>query len=161
MVKRLIDEPSGSGLAEPLVNSVNSHIIKKILNSGAIDHIFCNRSLFTFYISKTFICETGTGEKFISEGYESIVMILTNEDNLTRDVILTRVLYSSQLHYNLISIIKLVRKRIETFLRLPHQLPQLILRNDVIAVIEMINDQYVLRENSTRALINKELTIET
>jgi hypothetical protein len=88
-------------------------------------------------------------------------MILINGDNQARDVTLTGVLYSSQLQYNLISTTKLVRKGVETFLRLPHQLSQLILGNDVIAVAEMINDQYVLRENSTRALVNKEPTIET
>jgi hypothetical protein len=41
MIKRLIDEPS-----ELTVNSVNSHIIKKILNSDGINHIFCNRLSF-------------------------------------------------------------------------------------------------------------------
>jgi isocitrate dehydrogenase kinase/phosphatase len=122
MIKRLIDESSESELAESLVNSVNNHIIKKILNSDAIDHIFCNRSLFTSYILKIFICETGSGEKFISERYESVIMTLINENNQTRDVILIEVLYSSQLQYNLISITKLVRKKIETFLRLSHQL---------------------------------------
>ncbi len=73
-------------------------------------------------------------------------MILINENNQTRDVILIEILNSSQLQYNLISITKLVRKDIETFLRLFHQLSQLILKDDVIAVIEMINDQYVLRK---------------
>ncbi len=165
MIKRLIDKSSESELAEPFVNSVNSHIIKKILNSDAIDHIFCNRSLFTSYTPKISTCETGTREKFTSERYKSVVMTLINEDNQARDVTLTRVLYSSQLQYNLISIIKLAKKEIETFLRLPHLLSQLILRDDVIAVIEMINDQYVLTEKSSstnpRTLINQKPIIET
>jgi hypothetical protein len=91
-------------------------------------------------------------------------MILINGDNQARDVTLTRVLYSSQLQYNLINTIKLVKKEVETLLRLSHQLSQLILRDDVIAVAEMINDQYVLRKKSStnpRALINQELIIET
>ncbi len=88
-------------------------------------------------------------------------MILINENNQTRNVTLTKVLYSFQLQYNLISIIKLIRKEIETFLRLSHQLSQLILRNDVIAAIEMINDQYVLRKNSdSKTLINQKPIIE-
>jgi hypothetical protein len=159
MIKRLIDESS-----ELTVNSVNSHIIKKILNSGAIDHIFCNRSSFITYTLKISICETGTGKKFTSEGYESVAMILINGDNQARDVTLTEVLYSSQLQYNLISITKLVRKEVETFLRLSYQLSQLILGDDVIAVVEMINDQYVLREKSSinpRALVNQGPIIET
>ncbi len=92
-------------------------------------------------------------------------MILINENNQTRNVTLTKVLYSFQLQYNLISIIKLVKKKIETFLRLSHQLSQLILKDDVIAVTEMINAQYVLREDSStnpRALAKIEKpTIET
>jgi hypothetical protein len=42
MIKRLIDESSESDLAElrSLVNSVNNHIIKKILNLDAIDYMF-------------------------------------------------------------------------------------------------------------------------
>jgi hypothetical protein len=167
MVKRLIDEPPGSDQAEsrPLVNSVNSHITKKILDSDATDHIFCNRSSFITYTPKISICETDTRDKFTSEGYESVAMTLINGDNQTRDVTLTKMLYSSQLQYNLISTTKLARKEIETFLRLPHQLSQLILGNDVIAVIEMINDQYVLRKDSStnpRALVKtEEPTIET
>jgi hypothetical protein len=168
MIKRLIDESSESETAgstessELIVNSVNNHIIKKILNSDAIDHIFCNRSSFITYTPKIFICETSTGEKFTSERYESVAMTLINEDNQTRDVTLIEVLYSFQLQYNLISIIKLVKKEVETFLRLLHQLSQLILEDDIIVVNEMINDQYVLRENTNpRALINQEPIIET
>ncbi len=163
MIKRLIDEPSESKLAKSLVNSVNSQIIKKILNSDAIDHIFCNRSLFIIYTPKIAICETGTREKFTLERYKLVVMILISENNQARDVILIEVLYSFQLQYNLISIIKLVKKKIETFLRLSHQLSQLILRDDVIVVIEMINDQYVLRKifTNSRALINQMSIIET
>ncbi len=166
MVKRLIDEPPGSDQAEsrPLVNSVNSHITKKILDSDATDHIFCNRSSFITYTPKISICETDTREKFTSEEYESVAMTLINENNQTRDVTLIEVLYSSQLQYNLISTTTLAKKGVETFLRLSHQQSELILGNDVIAVAEMINDQYVLREKSStnpRALIKQELIIET
>ncbi len=102
IIKRLTDEfiyelskSETAESTESLVNSVNSHIIKKILNLDAIDHIFCNRSLFTSYILKIFICETGTRKKFTSEGYESVVMTLINENNQARDVTLTKVFYSS------------------------------------------------------------------
>ncbi len=132
MTKRLIDEHelSESELAESeatsLINSVNSHITKKILNSDAIDHIFCNRSLFIFYIPKISICETSTREKFRSDNFESIQMIVLDDQNKSRDVTPTRVLYLSQLQYNLISIIKLVKKRMKIFIRLSPQLSQLI-----------------------------------
>ncbi len=50
MIKRLIDEVESAGSAESaklirsssLVNSVNDHITRKILDSRATDHIFCN-----------------------------------------------------------------------------------------------------------------------
>ncbi len=91
-------------------------------------------------------------------------MTLINENNQARDVILIEVFHSFKLQYNLIIITKLVRKKIEIFLRLSHQLSQLILKNDVIAVTKMINDQYVLREKSStnpKALINQRSIIET
>ncbi len=163
MIKRFIDESSKSELTEFLVNLINSYIIKKILNLDVIDQIFCNRSLFISFISKTFICEIDTRKKFISEKYESVIMTLINENIQTRIVTLTKVLYSLQLQYNLISIIKLVRKTIETFLRLSHQLSQLILRDDVITVIEMINNQYVFKKNSyanSKTLIKQKSIIE-
>jgi hypothetical protein len=95
-----------------------------------------------------------TNKKFRSDGFGSIQMTVLDDQNRPRDVTLTGVLYSSQLQYNLISTTKLAKKGVETFLRLPHQLSQLILGNDVIAVIKMINDQYVLRKNTNpRALI--------
>jgi hypothetical protein len=62
---------------------------------------------------------------------------------------LIEVLYSSQLQYNLISIIKLVKKKIETLLSLFIKTSKLLMRNDVIAVANIINNQYVLRKNST------------
>ncbi len=60
-------------------------------------------------------------------------------------------LYSSQLQYNLISIIKLAKKKIETLLSLLIKTSKLLMRNDVIVVANIINNQYVLRENFTNS----------
>jgi hypothetical protein len=46
MIKRLINENESFESSELLINSVNDHIIRKILDSKTIDHIFCNRSSF-------------------------------------------------------------------------------------------------------------------
>ncbi len=62
-----------------LVNSVNDHIIRKILDSKTIDHIFCNRASFISYILKIFICETETKKKFTAEDTESIQMKLIDD----------------------------------------------------------------------------------
>jgi hypothetical protein len=153
MIKRLI---SGSESTEStdtesslLVNSVNGHIIRKILDSKATDHIFCNRSSFISYILKIFICETGTREKFTAKSTESIQMKLIDGQNRSKLVILIEMLYSSQLQYNLISIIKLDKKRIKTLLSLLIKTSKLLMKNDVIVVVDIINNQYVLRENFT------------
>jgi hypothetical protein len=69
MIKRFINESSDSSF---LINLVNDHITRKILDSEIIDHIFCNRSNFISYIFKIFICETDTKKKFIAKNIESI-----------------------------------------------------------------------------------------
>jgi hypothetical protein len=144
MIKRLIDESSDSS---SLVNSVNGHITRKILDSGATDHIFCNRSSFISYTPKISICETGTGEKFTAEGTESVQMKLIDDQDRPKLVILIGVLYSSQLQYNLVSTIKLAKKGVETLLSLLIKTSKLLMDDDVIAVVDIINNQYVLREN--------------
>ncbi len=146
MIKRLIDESS-----ELLVNSVNDHITRKILDSETIDHILCNRLFFISYILKIFICETDTKEKFFAKNTESVQMKLIDDQNRSKLVILIEVLYSFQLQYNLIRIIKLVKKRIETLLSLLIKTFKLLMNDDVITVVDIINNQYVLRENFTNS----------
>jgi hypothetical protein len=146
MIKRLIDKSS-----ESLVNSVNDHITRKILDSETIDHIFCNRSSFISYILKIFICEIDTRKKFTAKSTESIWMKLIDDQNRSKLMILIEMLYSSQLQYNLINIIKLVKKRIETLLSLLIKTSKLLMKNDVIVVANIINNQYVLRENFTNS----------
>jgi hypothetical protein len=59
-------------------------------------------------------------------------------------------LYSSQLQYNLISIIKLDKKKIETLLSLLIKTFKLLMSDDVITVVDIINSQYVLKKNFTK-----------
>jgi hypothetical protein len=154
MIKRLISE-NKSFESSLLVNSINDHIIRKILDSRATDHIFCNRSSFISYILKIFICETGTKKKFTAKNTESIQMKLIDDQNRSKLVTLIEMLYSSQLQYNLISIIKLDKKKIKTLLSLLIKTSKLLMRNDVIAVVDIINSQYVLRENSELRILAK------
>jgi hypothetical protein len=154
MIKRLIDEVESAESTElirssSLVNSVNDHITRKILDSEATDHIFCNRSNFISYILKIFICEIGIEEKFTAKNIESVQMKLIDDQNRSKLVILIEMLYSFQLQYNLISTIKLAKKKIETLLSLFIKTFKLLMRNDVIVVANIINNQYVLRENFT------------
>jgi hypothetical protein len=78
-------------------------------------------------------------------------MKLIDDQNRSKLVILTEVLYSSQLQYNLISTIKLAKKGIETLLSLLINTFKLLMNDDVIAVADIINNQYVLRKNSTNS----------
>ncbi len=76
-------------------------------------------------------------------------MKLIDDQNRSKLVILIEVFYSSQLQYNLISIIKLAKKKIKTLLSLFIKTSKLLMKNDVIIVTNIINNQYVLRENFT------------
>jgi hypothetical protein len=105
MIKRLKSEVESAGSVESaelirsslLVNSVNGHITRKILDSEVIDHIFCNRSAFISYTLKIFICETGTRKKITAESTESVQMKLIDGQNRSKLVILIGMLYSSQM----------------------------------------------------------------
>jgi hypothetical protein len=79
MIKRHIDEIESVESIELirssfLVNLVNDHITRKILDSEITDHIFCNRSFFISYIFKIFICEIDTEKKFTAKRTKSIQM---------------------------------------------------------------------------------------
>jgi hypothetical protein len=125
---------------------------RKMLDLGATDHIFCNKESFISYENRPTTCETGTGERFISERIGTMKMTLMKKDDgsgrgdTTQNVTLSKVLYSSLMQYNLISTIKLARKRVETLLSLLNQTSQLLKDGDIWEVADMMNDQYVLRE---------------
>jgi hypothetical protein len=82
-------------------------------------------------------------------------MKLIDDQDRSKLMILIEVLYSSQLQYNLISIIKLDKKKIKTLLSLLIKTFKLLMKNDVIAVIDIINSQYVIRENSEFRILAK------
>ncbi len=79
-------------------------------------------------------------------------MKLIDDQNRSKLVILIGMFYSSQLQYNLISIIKLDKKRVETLLSLLIKTFKLLMNDEIIVVVDIINSQYVLRENSTNKL---------
>ncbi len=157
MIKRLVDEIESIESTESfefLVNSVNDHITRKILDFKITDHIFCNRLNFIFYILKIFIYETSTKEKFTAKNIESIQIKLVDDQNRSKLMILIEVLYLSQLQYNLINIIKLIKKKIKTLFSLLIKTFKLLMNDDVITVIDIINNQDVLKENFTNSYNN-------
>ncbi len=88
-------------------------------------------------------------------------MKLIDEQNRSKLVILIEVLYSSQLQYNLISIIKLVKKKVKTLLSLFIKTFKLLMRNDVIVVANIINNQYVLKKNFTNSYSENSAELKT
>jgi hypothetical protein len=125
---------------------INDRITKKILNFEIIDHIFCNKKLFSFITLKLNSFETSTENKFKIDEVEKMILTLTDEKEKKCIVILNDVLYSPQLQYNLVSTVRLTKSRIETMLRLSGRSFKLILNDEVIDVANVINNQYVLRE---------------
>jgi hypothetical protein len=88
-------------------------------------------------------------------------MKLIDDQNRSKLMILIEVLYSSQLQYNLISIIKLPKKKVETLLNLLIKTFKLLIDDDVIAVVDIINNQYVLRENFTNSYSENSTELRT
>jgi hypothetical protein len=125
---------------------INDQITKKILDSETIDHIFCNKELFSFITLKFNSFETGTGDKFKIDGVGRVILTLADEKGKKCTVTLNDVLYSPQLQYNLISTMRLTKSKIETMLRLSGRSFKLILNDEVIDVVDVINNQYILRE---------------
>ncbi len=152
MIKRLIEKIESVESVKLirssfLVNLVNDHITRKILDSEITDHIFCNQFAFISYILKIFICEIDTKKKFNAKSTESIQMNLIDDQNRSKLMILIEMLYSFQLQYNLISIIKLAKKKIKILLSLLIKTFKLLMKNVVIIVTNIINNQYVFKKN--------------
>jgi hypothetical protein len=133
---------------------INDQITKKILDFEVIDHIFCNKKLFSFITLKFNSFETDTENKFKIDEVGRIILTLADEKEKKCIVILNDVLYSPQLQYNLISTMRLTKSRIETMLRLSDRPFKLILNDEVIDVADVINNQYVLREAQSHEVKN-------
>jgi hypothetical protein len=133
---------------------INDQITKKILDFEIIDHIFCNKKLFCFFTLKFNSFETSTENKFKIDEVEKMILILIDEKEKKCIVTLNDVLYSSQLQYNLISTVRLIKSRVETMLRLSDRSFKLILNDEVIDVVDVINNQYILREVQSHEVKN-------
>ena len=117
-----------------------------LLDSGATSHILCNKDFFlegTFRSEYNFL-ETGSGEVLPTEGTGSLLIPLDNGNGSQTDLILTDVLYSPRLKFNLISTIKLGKKGIATYLMADEQPAQLVHKGKVIGLAKTIDNQYIL-----------------
>jgi hypothetical protein len=76
---------------------INDQITKKILDFETINHIFCNKKLFSFITLKFNSFETNIEDKFKIDEVNRIILILIDEKEKKCIIILNDVLYSSQL----------------------------------------------------------------
>ena len=121
-----------------------------MLDSGATGHILCTKDLFqkgTFQSVRSY-CETGLGEELVIEGKGTLLIPLSNEENIYTDLILTDVLFFPSFKYNLISTIRLGKKGVSTYLRSDGKPSQLMYKDKVIGLAKEVNDQYILQTST-------------
>ncbi len=98
----------------PNTTSVTSIII----DSGATDHFFCNRDLFSSYTEYHHEFETGTGKKIIAHGYGNVILRMCDISGNVNTLTVTNVSWAPELGHNLLSTIPLAKKGFEMFLML-------------------------------------------
>ncbi len=126
----------GQVLASCLVTSrpQNFPVTSVIIDSGAIDHFFCNRDLFTTYTKYEHEFQTGTGEKIAAHDYGNVDVRLSDHESNISILTVTNVSLVPGLCHNLLSIIPLARKGIEVFLRKAGQPSEIVVDEEVFGV---------------------------
>jgi hypothetical protein len=152
MMKRLIEDS--------VINLADQNS-RKILDSRVINHIFENRSLFITLHRLNIIFEIEIENKFSAEKIESVRINLIDEKEITSEVILIKVLYFFNIHYNLISTFRLTETEVEVILRRSDQSFKIHLNDEVIELADIIDNQYVIREESTTKTRIFVITIDT
>jgi hypothetical protein len=74
---------------------------------------------------------------------------LIDEKEITSEVILIKVFYFFNIHYNLISTFRLTETEVEVLLKRLNQSFKLHLNDKVIELADIIDNQYVIREDLT------------
>ena len=136
-----------------------------LINSGATDHALCNKDLFEpgFYRIMLNKLETGSGEVLKTEGRGSLSLLLKNETGFIREFVLTDVLYTPDMNFNLISTARLAQKGVEIFLRKAGELSKIYYEEEVIGHAKLIDNQYVIQTtpNSRALATTKNISIQT
>ena len=153
-------------LASCLVGSrPRNPITSVIIDSGATDHFFSNRDLFSTYTEYEHEFETGTGEKIAAHGYGNIDLRMNDLTGNVNTLTVTNVSWAPELGHNLLSTIPLARKGVEVCLRKAGQPSKIVVDEEVFGLADIIENQYVIRlaETPKPAIVNrvKAPTIET
>ena len=113
----------GQVLASCLVGSrLRNPITSVIIDSGATDHFFSNRDLFSTYTEYEHEFETGAGEKIVAHGYGNVNLRMSDLEGNINTLTVTHVSWAPELGQNLLSTIPSARLGIEVFLKKARQL---------------------------------------
>ena len=113
--KTTIGRILASCLVTPRLNTTSVTCV--IIDSGATDHFFCNRDLFSTYTEYQHEFETETGQRIIAHGYGNVILRMYDMSGNVNTLAVTNVSWAPELGHNLLSIIPLAKKGFEVFLR--------------------------------------------
>ncbi len=106
-------------------------ITSVIIESGATDHFFSNRDLFSIYTEYEHGFETGAGENIVAHGYGNVDLRMSDLKGNINTLTVTNVSWTPELGHNLLNTIPLARKGIEVFLRKAGQPSKIVVDEEV------------------------------
>lgn len=114
--------------------SVNSVII----DSRVRDDFFSNPDLFFTYIEYEYDFETGIKEKIATHDYGNVNLRMSDFKDNTNTLMVTNMSWAPKLGHNLLSIILLVKKNIEIFLKKAGQPSKIVVDDKVFDLADII-----------------------
>ncbi len=148
----------GQVLTSCLVGSrFRNPITYVIIDSGAMDHFFSNRDLFSTYKKYKHEFETKVGEKIVAYGYSNVDLRMRDLKGNINTLTVTNVSLAPKLGHNLLSTIPLARQSIQVFLRKASQPSKIVVDEEVFGLADIIKNQYVIRlaETPKPATVNR------
>ena len=119
---------------------------KIIVDSGATDHIFFNRSyIFDFKPISSYV-ETGSGKLLWCPDHGKIKINLEGL-NGNIDVMMEDIIWCSDLGHNFLSIIFLSQQKVEIFLQINDRPSEFWKNDNIFNYTDIIDDQYVIWGN--------------
>ena len=129
------------------VNHINNNILMLtdlLTDSEVTMHIIMNQKIFTQFSTKIFYYQTESGE-ILESSERDTICIDFDIDNKSLHLNLINCVYTSDLHYNLISTSQLIIKEIKTVLEVVRESSKLVYTSKTLAYADLITHNiYVL-----------------
>ena len=122
-----------------------SSVQKIIIDSGATDHFFSNRTYFSTYEEYHHEFQTGSGEILTAHGYGDVVLRLAHPDGSEVIWTIKKVSWAPSLGHNLLSTIPLAKKGVEVLLRQIQVPSEISHHGELFGVADIIDNQYIVR----------------